>query len=326
MGANMSEAMNTTAAAKAAIQPIPTYTALRPSLLSFISDEYLALVMPVLVYWTMGLMFQYFNDHNMFMKYRLHTPEELEKRNKCTMFQVVRSVIMQHAIQSVAGVLFSKLDEPQRTGFEEYEIWQIQQRSADMTGGKFRLGQSAAWYIYYITEPGIRILVAFVLLDTWQFFLHMLMHRSTFLYKQLHSVHHRLYVPYAFGALYNSLLEGFLLDTLGTGLAQLATGLTPREAIVFYTFSTMKTVDDHCGFALPYDPFQLIFPNNAAYHDIHHQHFGIKTNYAQPFFVFWDKLFGTEYKGTKEYIAKQKAIREEKYQKHLEELAEKKAK
>ena len=59
-----------------------------------------------------------------------------------------------------------------------------------------------------------------MVLDTWQYFLHRAMHVNKFLYKHLHSVHHRLYVPYAYGALYNHPLEGFLLDTLGALLAE----------------------------------------------------------------------------------------------------------
>ena len=59
----------------------------------------------------------------------------------------------------------------------------------------------------------------------------------------------------------------------------------------------MKTVDDHCGYALPWDPLQHITSNNAAYHDIHHQSWGIKTNFSQPFFTIWDRLLGTKWEG-----------------------------
>lgn len=45
----------------------------------------------------------------------------------------------------------------------------------------------------------------------------------------------------------------------------------------FFTGSTIKTVDDHCGYALPFDPLQQITSNNAGYHDIHHQSWGIKV-------------------------------------------------
>ena len=112
-----------------------------------------------------------------------------------------------------------------------------------------------------------------------------------------HSRHHRLYVPYAYGALYNHPAEGFVLDTLGTGLAYLVTGMTVRQSMWFFTISSTKTVDDHCGYALPFDPLQLITTNNAGYHDIHHQSWGIKSNFSQPFFTWWDTFLGTTWKG-----------------------------
>lgn len=112
-----------------------------------------------------------------------------------------------------------------------------------------------------------------------------------------HSRHHRLYVPYAYGALYNHPFEGFLLDTLGAGIGYMVTGMSVRQGAFFFCFSTLKTVDDHCGYSLPWDPMQHITSNNAAYHDIHHQTWGIKTNFSQPFFTFWDRLLRTVYVG-----------------------------
>lgn len=73
------------------------------------------------------------------------------------------------------------------------------------------------------------------------------------------------------------------------------TGLSYRQGALFFAGSTLKTVDDHCGYALPFDPFQFLSSNNAAYHDIHHQSWGIKTNFSQPFFTFWDSFMGTKY-------------------------------
>jgi sphinganine C4-monooxygenase len=65
----------------------------------------------------------------------------------------------------------------------------------------------------------------------------------------------------------------------------------------FFTMSTIKTVDDHCGYAFPWDPLQHITSNNAGYHDVHHQSWGIKTNFSQPFFTFWDGFLGTKWTG-----------------------------
>lgn len=119
------------------------------------------------------------------------------------------------------------------------------------------------------------------------------MHVNKTLYRHLHSWHHRLYVPYAFGALYNHPVEGFLLDTLGSAVAELISGLSVRQATLLFVVATCKTLDDHCGYSFPWDPLQMFSGNTADYHDIHHQTIGIKSNFSQPFFVHWDALLGT---------------------------------
>lgn len=123
--------------------------------------------------------------------------------------------------------------------------------------------------------------------------MHRYMHQNKFLYKHIHSQHHRLVVPYAYGALYNHPFEGLLLDTVGGALAFLFSGMSPRASIFFFSFATLKTVDDHCGLWLPGNLFHIFFSNNSAYHDIHHQLYGTKYNYSQPFFVTWDRILGT---------------------------------
>ena len=97
------------------------------------------------------------------------------------------------------------------------------------------------------------------------------MHMNTFLYKTLHSWHHRLYVPYSYGALYNHPVEGFFLDSCGAVIAEWLTGMSIRQASLLFTIATFKTVDDHCGYSLPFDPLQWFTSNNSDYHDIHHQ-------------------------------------------------------
>ncbi|KAL1959480.1 hypothetical protein VTO42DRAFT_1925 [Malbranchea cinnamomea] len=185
-------------------------------------------------------------------------------------------------------------------------------------GWEIAVASAIYWYII----PAIQFLYAITFIDTWQYFLHRAMHMNKWLYTTFHSRHHRLYVPYAFGALYNHPFEGFLLDTAGTGLAFITSRMTPRQAMIFFTVSVIKTVDDHCGYAFPWDPLQHITSNNAAYHDIHHQSWGIKTNFSQPFFTFWDRLLNTQWTGgdvTERYerarIAAQKAVDEDNAQK-----------
>ena len=128
------------------------------------------------------------------------------------------------------------------------------------------VGSLLIYYCNNLISDNFRFLI-----DTWQYFLHRFFHTNRYLYKHIHSIHHRLYVPYAFGALYNHPLEGFLLDSVGAAMAHSVSLMTTRQAIVLFALSSFKTVDDHCGYRLPLDPLQLFFGNNADYHDIHHQ-------------------------------------------------------
>ncbi|MCJ1335720.1 hypothetical protein MMC09_000993 [Bachmanniomyces sp. S44760] len=166
-------------------------------------------------------------------------------------------------------------------------------KASAFAGWEMVVAHTIYWYLVPVLQFGIAILFV----DTWQYFLHRAMHMNKWLYTKFHSRHHRLYVPYAFGALYNHPFEGFLLDTLGASVAFKIAGLSTRQGMWFFTGSTFKTVDDHCGYALPWDPLQHLTSNNAGYHDVHHQSWGIKTNFSQPFFTFWDRILGTVWTG-----------------------------
>lgn len=283
----------------------------KESLIAGLPDGVLALMAPVIAYWTYAMFFHIIDVYELAEKYRIHPSEEELARNKASMKEVIQDVIFQHIIQSIVGYLVYKMDETPTTGYEMYHMWLWRQRLPGI------ISDSMLYYGYMYGWSLLRLIIAFGIIDTWQFFLHRYMHLNKALYKRFHSRHHRLYVPFAFGALYNDPVEGFLLDTLGTGVASIVTQLSAREAAILYTFSTLKTVDDHCGYRLPFDIFQIIFPNNSLYHDIHHQNWGIKNNFSQPFFTIWDRWFNTQYKFVDEYKELQSHITLKKYKEFL---------
>lgn len=94
---------------------------------------------------------------------------------------------------------------------------------------------------FFFCSNSILFCVCRVIVDTHQYVLHRLAHSYSFLYKYMHSHHHRLNVPYAFGALYNHPVEGFVLDTCGAAIAFEVTGMSPRLGMYFFVFSTIKT-------------------------------------------------------------------------------------
>lgn len=334
------------------LPPLPSYTLTPlPSTLPGISDELLALLVPVAAYWILAIGFHILDVYDLGSQYRLHPPAEVLKRNRVTRYEVIRDVLVQQIMETVFGLAIGMLDPVEMTGKQDYDlaVWARRIRAAQgylpgilglggvdalglgkalagryptlagfCSGGEYpHLVQQitmgnvhdivapafaqwevrAAQLIYWILIPALQFGAAFVFVDTWQYFIHRAMHMNKWLYTTWHSRHHRLYVPYAFGALYNHPGEGFFLDTLGFGAAYLVTGMTTRQRMCFFTFAMIKTVDDHCGYAFPWDPLQHITSNNAAYHDVHHQTWGIKTNFAQPFSTFWDRFLGTQWSG-----------------------------
>ncbi|KAH9567506.1 hypothetical protein CY35_03G030600 [Sphagnum magellanicum] len=228
----------------------------------YISDDVMGTIAPLVIYWLYAGLYHMLPPLD---RFRLHSVQEEEQRNLVTLPQVVKGVLLQQAVQAVVAFLLF----------------------ASTGGGAGPMKQPS------LVVQAAQVMVAMLVMDTWQYFIHRLMHINKFLYKHIHSQHHRLVVPYAFGALYNHPLEGLLLDTIGGAISFLIAGMTPRTAIFFFSFATVKTVDDHCGLWLPGNPFHLIFHNNTAYHDIHHQRHGTKYNFSQPFFLMWDKLLGT---------------------------------
>lgn len=311
--------VNISAAVADALLPPPIFVSPKPSLIPGVPDGILAIIAPVVAYWTYSTFFHLIDVYELAEKYRIHPSEEEELRNKALLKDVLYDVVLQHIIQLVVAYAFYCMDTPPTTGHELYQIWYLKHHWAPNW-----VPDSFIWFAYMYGWTILRTILAFCIIDTWQYWLHRTMHLNKTLYRRFHLRHHRLYVPYAYGALYNDPVEGFLLDTLGTGIASIVTQLSPREALFVYVFATMKTVDDHCGYRLPWDPFQFLFPNNALYHDIHHQNWGFRNNFSQPFFTVWDKISNTEYQFVKEYKDKQNRITLEKYKLFLARRQERK--
>ncbi|KAI9718465.1 MAG: Cholesterol 25-hydroxylase-like protein [Chrysothrix sp. TS-e1954] len=151
---------------------------------------------------------------------------------------------------------------------------------------------SLAKFVVFIGIPAIQYLVALAVVDTWIYFTHRLCHVNKTLYRLVHAQHHRIYVSYAYGAVYAHWLETLFLDILSFVLAGEVARFSARQSMVFGSFATIKTLSDHCGYVFPWDPFRLVNNNGAVFHDLHHQSWGLKHNFST-YTVFWDNILGT---------------------------------
>ncbi|XWS34096.1 hypothetical protein CRYUN_Cryun21dG0010100 [Craigia yunnanensis] len=231
-----------------------------------LSDEILAALMPVVVYWVYAGMYMVLGSSC--DNYRLHSKKDQDEMNLVSRGAVVKGVLFLHIIQVITALLLFVVTGGNDTGASA--------------------GQPASFIVI-----ARQLVVAMLIMDTYHYFLHRFIFHNKFLYKYIHARHHRLVVPYTFGAIYSHPLEAFLSDTIGGSLAFVLSGMSPRTSILFFSFATIKNVDDHCGILLPGNPFHIFFRNNTAYHDLHHQLYGGKYNFSQTFFVMWDRILGT---------------------------------
>jgi sphinganine C4-monooxygenase len=227
--------------------------------------EMLLIFLPPIVYWTYGSLFHLLDvmDLSTVSKYRINKLESREK-NPVSPTQVILGVLLQQLLQALLSIISLSLGAN--------DPW---------------MGEVSWW------GSVIQFIVAMLIVDSWQYWWHRYMHENKWLYRHIHSYHHRLNITYAYGALYNHPIEGFILDTIGGTVAVILSGMSMNVALLFICLSTMKTIDDHSGYRFPFDPFYMMFRNNAKYHDYHHK---IPThNFSQPYFTLWDLYCGTDH-------------------------------
>lgn len=234
--------------------------------LAFGTDEFWMAAAPVIVYWIVSLYFDILDhsSHPYILKHRV-TRRDRGRENQVGRLAVIQRVILQHVLQTLVGIV-GLLAEPDHCSAIKPKSW---------------------------LQSSMQFIIGMFIMDAWQYWIHRAVHVNTWLYKHIHSVHHQLLTVYAYGALYNNPIEAILLDTMGAGVSMYLSGMTCKVATCFFVFSTIKTVVDHSNYRFPLNPLHDLLPNCAAYHDVHHDIRGIKKNFSQPFFTYWDHLCGT---------------------------------
>ncbi|XP_030629747.1 cholesterol 25-hydroxylase-like protein [Chanos chanos] len=157
------------------------------------------------------------------------------------------------------------------------------------------------WYwrpvVYPETAPEtlevIGQLAACLLLFDFQYFIwHLLHHRVPWLYRTFHKVHHKYTSTFALTTEYSGAWETLSLGIFAA-VNPMLLGCHPLTEMLFHVLNMWLSVEDHCGYDLPWSTHKLVpfgLYGGAPHHDLHHQKF--KSNYA-PYFTHWDRLFGT---------------------------------
>jgi sterol desaturase/sphingolipid hydroxylase (fatty acid hydroxylase superfamily) len=119
---------------------------------------------------------------------------------------------------------------------------------------------------------------------------HRLLH-TKYLYRSIHSVHHKYKAPVPYCAACVHPIEFIMSYMAPNVLPAVCFGHSVAEVTLFVAFEAFHTVHDHCGYHYPWDPFTLLCQQNAAVHDEHHRL--LKVNYSGAFTMIMDRLFGT---------------------------------
>ncbi|GAO17619.1 hypothetical protein UVI_02051020 [Ustilaginoidea virens] len=249
-----------------ALDNIFTGNRLPTPLVSGISDFHLSLLAPVAVHWLTSALFVLCEKTGWLGKYRLHTSAEELMRNRVSKRECLR-VTLQCQIQALQILL--------GLGLGALSSDDIATREPDHV---------AIW-------TG-RLVAALVVSDFCMYCLHRLGHTNKWLYKHVHSQHHRLYVPYSWGGSYNHPFDSLVVDGLSYAIGCWASACSTRLSVLLFAYASFKNVTDHCGYVFPWNPILFVTGTDPSFHDVHHQSWGLKTNFGAHFSI-WDRLMGT---------------------------------
>jgi len=155
-----------------------------------------------------------------------------------------------------------------------------------------------------------QLLICMIFNDLTFHFAHKLLHSNEFLYKRLHSKHHKYNNPIGISSLFAHPIEFVLSNVLPAAIGPFILGknmhIVTLWAWTFYGIG--ETIEQHSGYDFPFSPYGILpFMFNASYHDFHHSRY--RYNYSS-IFIFWDCLFGdnNEYYNYLDYLEKKKLV------------------
>lgn len=150
---------------------------------------------------------------------------------------------------------------------------------------------AGAWPAWYVIV--LEVLLFIYLDDFLYYWMHRAMHVG-WLYKRIHSVHHRILTPWAITGHYMHPVEYVLTGTLAL-VGPILVSAHVVTLWIWVAFRQWEAAEGHSGYDFPWTPTHLLPGNDGAvHHDFHHAK--VRGNYAG-FLPLWDRVFGTYAKG-----------------------------
>ncbi|KAJ7114905.1 hypothetical protein C8R44DRAFT_880966 [Mycena epipterygia] len=167
---------------------VPSYYSPKPSFIDGVSDQYVALAAPVIGDWLLALVFD--------------TSIHATSRNLVSRTSIVWTIIIQHLLQTILELTWmGNGHTPVINHAEEVSVLSRWLGSVHESSGEVQPFLSAVALHLLVGCTHVQVLFGIFAMDTWQYFDHRYLHTNQFLYRHFHSWHHRIYVPYAIGAI-----------------------------------------------------------------------------------------------------------------------------
>lgn len=142
-----------------------------------------------------------------------------------------------------------------------------------------------------ILHPALKVLLATLLTDFLNYWIHWYMHRSN-LYWKTHVFHHQIKQLYWFSGLRASLghYTSFILTRVTVGI--LIFRLSPDELFYYFTIGIATNFFQHTNSRLNHRWLEYILVTPRI-HRLHHSVYGRRMKNLGTIFSFWDRMFGT---------------------------------
>lgn len=152
-----------------------------------------------------------------------------------------------------------------------------------------------------------QIVVCFLITDATFYWAHRALHHRI-LYARIHKQHHEFKQTVGLSAVYSHPVES-IVNALSTLVGPALLQVHFSTLLLFLFLRMWETVDAHCGYDLPFSPWNKIanIQGGADRHDFHHSH--NVGNYGM--LAHWDAWCGTDasYKAWKQKVQQSKATK-----------------
>lgn len=166
-----------------------------PSAIPGVKDLHLLIVLPIAAYWLSASVFHLFDCQGWFQKYKIHTVEDGQKRNKATLRQVFAQVIAQQVVQVVFTLAVDKAltssatqtgGRPPLEKLSTPDNMTLTQSYVDMSPASSNMRSSPAVDTTSSLQATMALVLqvasAIVIADFWQYAWHRIFHSNKFLY------------------------------------------------------------------------------------------------------------------------------------------------